>query len=74
MNEAGFYQRQGNFEKMIEAVQERTRQEPNNPEAFYTISTYYWDKAYRDFKLRDNEKLAFVQTPVRFWLASTTIE
>ncbi len=24
-------------------------QEPNNPEAYYTIATYYWEKAYRDF-------------------------
>ena len=30
------------------------------PEAFYTISVYYWDKAYRDFKLTENEKKAFV--------------
>ena len=25
--------------------------EPANPEAFYTIATYYWDKAFRDLKL-----------------------
>ena len=30
--------------------------EPNNPEAFYTMATYYWDKAYRDFSLSDAEK------------------
>ena len=24
------------------------QKEPNNPEAFYTIATYYWDEAYRD--------------------------
>jgi hypothetical protein len=36
------------------------RIEPNNPEAFYTISTYYWDKAYRDFRLKEPEKKEYV--------------
>jgi tetratricopeptide (TPR) repeat protein len=58
---AGYYNRQGQFDKTIDALQERASKEPTNPEAFYTISTYYWDKAYRDFKLKDNEKRDFVQ-------------
>jgi tetratricopeptide (TPR) repeat protein len=57
---AGFYNRQEEFEKTIEALNQRAAIEPNNPEAFYTISTYYWDKAYRDFRLKDPEKQAFV--------------
>jgi len=61
MQLAGYYNRQGQFDKTIEALEERAAKEPTNPEAFYTISTYYWDKAYRDFKLRENEKMAFVQ-------------
>src|SRR5437762_404475 len=58
---AGYYNRQGQFDKTIDALEERAAKEPNNPEAFYTISTYYWDKAYRDFKLKENEKREFVQ-------------
>ncbi len=57
---AGFYNRQEEFEKTIEALNQRAAIEPNNPEAFYTISTYYWDKAYRDFRLKEPEKKAFV--------------
>jgi len=57
---AGFYNRQEEFEKTIEALQQRAAIEPNNPEAFYTISTYYWDKAYRDFRLKEPEKKEFV--------------
>jgi hypothetical protein len=34
--------------------------EPNNPEAHYTVATYYWDKAYRDFRLQDKEKMEYV--------------
>ena len=61
MQLAGFYNRTGEFEKTIGALQERADREPNNPEAFYTISTYYWDKAYRDFRLKDTEKKDMVQ-------------
>ncbi|MDO8836001.1 MAG: tetratricopeptide repeat protein [Vicinamibacterales bacterium] len=57
---AAYYNRQEEFEKTIEALEERARLEPNNPEAYYTISTYFWDKAYRDFRLKDQEKRDFV--------------
>ena len=55
---AGFYNRQGDFPKTIEYLNERIKIEPNNPEAHYTVATYYWDKAYRDFRLADKEKIA----------------
>jgi tetratricopeptide (TPR) repeat protein len=60
MQLAGFYNRQGDFGKTIEALGERVKLEPNNPEAHYTVATYYWDKAYRDFRLGDKEKLQYV--------------
>ena len=60
MTLAGYYNRQGQFDKTIEALEERASKEPNNPEAFYTIAVYYWDEAYRDFKLKDAEKKEFV--------------
>ena len=64
MQLATYYNRQGQFDKTIDALEERAAKEPNNPEAFYTISTYYWDKAYRDFKLKENEKREYVQKGV----------
>ncbi len=60
MQLAGYYNRQGDFPKTIEALGQRVGIEPNNPEAHYTVSTYYWDKAYRDFRLKDTEKLDLV--------------
>lgn len=60
MQLAGFYNRQGEFEKTIEALEQRAKMEPNNPEAFYTISTYYWDKAFRDFRLNDADKRVYI--------------
>ena len=41
------------------------RSEPNNPEAFYTIATYYWEKAYRDFKLNDAQKTKYVDAGIQ---------
>ena len=57
---AGYYNRQGEFDKTIEALEARAEREPENPEAFHTIATYYWDKAFRDFRLKDPEKKAYV--------------
>ena len=52
---AGFHN-QGAFDKTIAALIERADRDPVNPEASYTVATYYWDKAYRDFKLPVVEK------------------
>ena len=48
----------------MEALKARADREPNNPEAFYTIATYYWEKAYRDFSLSDAEKMKYVQVGI----------
>ena len=65
MTLAGFYQRQGDFQKQMNAVQGRVQQEPNNPEVYYTMATFYWDKAYRDFKLTDADKRNYIQSGVQ---------
>ena len=57
---ANFYNTQGDFEKTIQYLNERIKIEPNNPEAHYTVATYYWDKANRDFRLSDKEKIQYV--------------
>ena len=57
---AGFYNRNEEFDKTIDALRERAALEPNNPEAFYTIATYYWEKAFRDFRLTDDEEGEYV--------------
>ena len=42
------------FARMGEALNARAQQEPTNPEAHYTIATYYWEKAYRDLWAPDS--------------------
>jgi tetratricopeptide (TPR) repeat protein len=61
MQLAGFYNRQGRFDKTIESLEQRAASEPNNPEAYYTIATYLWDKTFRDFRLKDAEKREYVE-------------
>ena len=58
---AGYYNRQGQFEKTMEAWQQRTEKEPNNPEAYQTMATFYWDEAYRDPRVKEADKKAYVQ-------------
>jgi tetratricopeptide (TPR) repeat protein len=61
MQLAGFYNRQGDFTKTMDALNERVKHEPTNPEAHYTVATYYWEKAYRDFTTPEADKVKFVQ-------------
>ena len=37
------------------------QREPNNPEAYYTIATFYWDEAYRDPRLKETDKTDYVE-------------
>jgi tetratricopeptide (TPR) repeat protein len=61
MQLAGYYNRQGRFDKTIESLEQRAAAEPTNPEAYYTIATYLWDKTFRDFRLKDPEKRAYIE-------------
>jgi TonB family protein len=57
---AGYYNRHGQFEKTIAALEKRAQLEPASPEGPYTLATYYWDKAYRDKSLDEAQKRDFV--------------
>jgi tetratricopeptide (TPR) repeat protein len=58
---AGYYNRQAEFQKTIDALQEGASKQPNNPEAFYKVATYYWDEAYRDARLKLEQKKDFAE-------------
>ena len=48
---AGFYRRNGQFDRTMRAVRRRAELEPDNPEAYYTIAMYYWEEAFRSATL-----------------------
>ena len=60
MQLAGYYNRQTEYEKMFAALEQRATIEPNNPEAHYTLASFYWDMAYRDFRLKEEEKKNYI--------------
>jgi predicted Zn-dependent protease len=55
MTLAGYYNRQGQFEKTIKELEDRASRDPKNPEAHYTIATFYRTKR-SDARLKENEK------------------
>ena len=54
------YHRAREFENAIAAFREVTALEPDNAEGFYTLATYYWEKAFRDTSLSDEQRLETV--------------
>ena len=57
---AGFYDRADEFDLTIDSLEQRAQIEPDNPEAFYTISTFYWEKAFRDFRITQDQKREYI--------------
>ena len=57
---AGYYNRQGDFDKLIENIRKNIELEPSNPEAHSRLATYSWDKANRDFRLSEEEKMQII--------------
>jgi tetratricopeptide (TPR) repeat protein len=58
---AGYYNRQGDFDKLIENIRKNIELSPTDPEAHYRLATYSWDKASRDFRLSDKEKMTIIE-------------
>ena len=57
---SGFYNRQGDFPKTIEALNKAAELAPNNPQGYQLVATYYWEKASKDHRLTDAQKLEYV--------------
>jgi tetratricopeptide (TPR) repeat protein len=57
---AGFYNTQGEFDKTIDAYEHWAQLDPRDPTVPYTIAQFLWEKVYRDTKLKENEKRAYI--------------
>jgi tetratricopeptide (TPR) repeat protein len=58
---AGYYNRQNEFDKTIDALAQGAAKDPNNPVAYFTIATYYWDNANKNYRLNEAQKKDNVQ-------------
>jgi TonB family protein len=65
MQLAGFHNRHGDFAKTIEALTRWATAFPLNPLAHYTMSAYYWEKAFRDTALTDAQKREYIDMGLR---------
>jgi TonB family protein len=59
---SGFYNRQGQFDKTMQALEEAERMDPTDPQGAHIVATYYWEKAYKDHKLLPAEQLQYVMS------------
>ncbi len=57
---AAFYNRQGDFPRTIATLTRWAGVDPANPVVHFTMSSYYWDKAYRDNTLSDAQKRDYI--------------
>lgn len=57
---AAFYNRQGDFEKAIAALEEAALVTPDDPQVYQIIATYYWEKAFRDRRLLPAEQYTYI--------------
>jgi protein TonB len=57
---ANFLNRHGDFSKAIDALSTWSNADPGDPVPLYTMSAFYWEKAYRDATLTDGQKRDYV--------------
>jgi TonB family protein len=61
---SGFYNRQGDFEKTIAALEAAEQLDPTDPTAAQIVATYYWEKAFRDHQLLPADQLRYVMSGI----------
>jgi protein TonB len=64
MTLAAFYNRQGHFEKTMEALEAAEQLDPTDPAGAQIVATYYWEKAYRDKSLLPAQQLDYITSGI----------
>ena len=49
----------------MEAFEKRANLEPDNPEAWHTMGTFYYDKVYRDTSVPREQAIAYIESGVQ---------
>jgi tetratricopeptide (TPR) repeat protein len=55
-----FYNRQGDFERTMAALHSSADLDATNVRAHHTVAVFYWEKSYKDHRLRPDTKRAYV--------------
>jgi TonB family protein len=61
---AAFYNRQGKFEKTMDALEAAENLDPADPAAPQIVATYYWEKAFKDKSLLPPQQLQYIQSGI----------
>lgn len=61
---SGFYNRQGDFEKTIAALEGAEQLDPTDHTAPQLVATYYWEKAYKDHQLLPADQLRYIMNGI----------
>lgn len=61
---SGFYNRQGQFDKTMQALEDAEQLDPTDPKGAWLVATYYWEKAYKDHRLLPAEQLQYVTSGI----------
>lgn len=56
---SAFYNRQGDFDKTIAALEDAAQLAPDDPQGYQLLATYYWEKAYKDHRLLPAEQYTY---------------
>jgi TonB family protein len=57
---AGFYVKQGNFERAMELLENSAATDPSNPQGHFIVATHYWERAQKDQRLTPVDKRTYV--------------
>src|SRR5262245_10995937 len=61
---AGFYNRQGDFDKTMSALETAEQLDPTDHTAPQLVATYYWEKAFKDHGLLPADQLRYVMNGI----------
>ena len=60
----GLYNRAGQFEKTMEALEAAEQLDPTDPAIAQMVATFYWEKAFKDRRLLPAEQLQYIDSGI----------
>jgi TonB family protein len=61
---AAFYNRHGQFDKTVAALEDLAATAPTDPQGYQLLAVFYWEKAFKDLRLNDAQKRAYIESGI----------